>query len=138
MRDAPPREEPEPRWPRTTRSLLGTLLAYHVLLLAGVGALVFGFARNWPFWTYVGFGLIIAGIALQQFVLHWSADLAIHGTPFAPGLSGPDAQSSASDPGGRWLCAACGWRGVRGAGSCPRCGKFLVRLSSEPARQPFT
>jgi len=129
--EAQPRARPartEPRRPFTAGWLLGTLLAYHVLFLAGAGALVFGFARNSPIGMYVGLALIVVGIAAQQFVLRRSADLATRGTPFTVGSLGRGAQSRTPDPRGPWLCPGCGWRGVQGAGSCPRCGKFLVRL----------
>jgi hypothetical protein len=120
----------------TTRRVLWVLFAYHAMFLLGAGVLLLAVARaSFPGEVF-GVALIAAGGALQQIVLRWSADLTRKGTPFVPGGPGVEIQSRTPDPRGRYLCPSCGWRGVRGAGNCPRCGRFLVHLPSDPGTSP--
>ncbi|MGD0256857.1 MAG: hypothetical protein ABSB90_03115 [Thermoplasmata archaeon] len=112
---------------------MGWLVAYHALFLAGFAVFLLGVIRAETVWSALGLGLMIGGFVTQQLVLRQSARWAIEGTPF---FLGPEPPSRTSNPTGRWLCPACGWRGVRGTASCPRCGRFLVRLLPEPLASP--
>ena len=129
-----PLPPPSPRESHGFGYVLWALFSYHVLLLAGAGVFLISFARSSEPGLVTGAALILAGIVAQQVVIGWAARQASRGAPFALDGPGVPPRSRFSDPGGRWLCPACGWKGARGGGSCPRCGRFLVRLP--PASAP--
>lgn len=114
------------------RRALSLLFLYHALLLAGGAILLTGLADGVPLEDWLGTGALVAGLCLFVGVLAWTARLARHRPPDL--LRSPVASPStiAPNPRGGWLCSACGWRGGRGEGFCPRCGKILVRLFTEP------
>lgn len=129
---ANPRPERVPQTPRLLGTVGGPLLANHLLLLAGAFLVVRGFVSGPSLSIVIGSTLIAAGVAIEIWIIVWSARLVRRGSS---GLPAPFPRGSESGRGSsdrHRLCVGCGWRGGEGPQFCPRCGKVLVRLPSAP------
>ncbi len=109
-------------------SLLGILLTYHALVLAGGGSIVIGLATSRPVLELVGVPLLAAGVAVQLGVIVWSVrrpnDRAM------PVSTSSDPERSARGPLSLTarLCTSCGWGGP-GPLLCPRCHRVTVPVA---------
>lgn len=100
--------------PWALRRVIGPLLAYHALVLAGGFLLVLGVVQGSTLERDVGAGVLAAGVATAVAVLAWSARLAR--APRSAGSVGPVPR----------VCPRCGRTGPDGRTVCDRCGAPLV------------
>jgi len=121
--------EPAVSGPRSVfRSVVGPLVAYHVLVLAGAYFILLGFVGGSRNLELAGVGVVAAGILTELWVLRWSARLVRRAADRGAGERISTGQSSLYLPPKASLCVRCGAHesGVRR--TCSRCGNPMVRV----------
>ncbi|MFZ0891960.1 MAG: hypothetical protein WB778_02005 [Thermoplasmata archaeon] len=104
--------------------VVGPLLTYHVLLLAGAFLLLAGYARGDALWMVAGASLIVAGIVVEIAILWWTASMIRH-APYPRDERGSKETPEAPTKWSR-LCTSCGWKGHAPTVLCPRCQRLTV------------
>lgn len=108
------------------RTIVGPLLAYHILILVGALFVVAGIRQDNLSWEWVGVFLVIAGVATMIAVLWWAASLARRNWTALgpPSRELPEPNTTER----RSVCGSCGWMGISRTPTCPRCRKPVVRM----------
>ena len=109
--------------PRTARSALVPLLAYHALIVVGGAILIEGWIHGSGAWMAVGLGILLVGLATVVAVLVWAARLAVDAGRAIPVR---EVRSPAPAPRGGTICPRCAWSGPGRRVTCPRCGATVV------------
>lgn len=123
--------DPAARKSRVMRTAVPLLLVSHILIIGGGLLLIFG-ARGAPIASkWVGALLLTGGILVEAWVIRWSIGLIRRAA--ANRRSAGEHESAARTPpdSGPRFCVACGWRGIVGSWSCPRCGRVLAPVLGE-------
>ncbi len=78
----------------------------------------------------LGVAMIVAGVGTVVVVLVWSAGLTRSSVGWDPAaVSVPEIAL----PGPRWHCTGCGRIGAGRGGTCPTCGRPLIRTITRQA-----
>ncbi len=124
-----PPAAPGARTPREVmRRATGPLLGYHVLILVGAFFTIRGSVIGSSLSLGLGIAMIVAGIGTEIGLLAWSAGLTRSSAVRDPANHLPPIETLPARP--LWRCIACGQVTEGLGGTCPTCGRPLIRASS--------
>jgi ribosomal protein L40E len=128
--DWPVSLEAEPTPTRSIfRTVVGPLVAYHVLILVGAYLIVLGYVENVRVFEVAGIGFVVVGVLTELWVLRWSAGITRRAA--RPGTGDPigKSESTGAATAQQSVCLRCGARDPTGVRrTCRRCGNPMVRL----------